>query len=132
MPSASAARPAAPGRDGTPSTLLAAPAGCRPAAGRALVGPPDEGERRADEDQQVGLPVMVAHVPEVELDALRPRQRGAAVDLGPAGDPRLDVEPVPLPFVVLLDLIAKRRTRPDHGHVAAYDVPELRDLVERD
>ena len=57
-------------------------------------------------------------------------QGRAAVDLRPAGDPRLHVEPVQLPLVVLLDLVAERRARPDHRHVAADDVPELRQLVE--
>ena len=55
---------------------------------------------------------------------------GAAVDLRPAGDARLDVEPVQLALVVLLDLVAERRARPDHRHVAANDVPELRKLVD--
>ena len=70
-------------------------------------------------------------VPEVELDPLGPGERRAAVDLRPAGDPRLDVEPVQLALVVLVDLVAKRRPRADHRHVAANDVPELRQLVER-
>ena len=36
-----------------------------------------------------------------------------------------------LVLVVLLDLVAQRRTRPDDAHVAAQDVPELRQLVDR-
>ena len=71
------------------------------------------------------------HVPEVEIDPLGPRQRRAAVDLRPAGDPRLDVEPVELALVVAVDLVAEGRARADHGHVAADHVPELRQLVER-
>ena len=32
---------------------------------------------------------------------------------------------------VFLDLVAQGRPRPDHAHVAAQDVPQLRELVER-
>ena len=32
---------------------------------------------------------------------------------------------------VALDLVAERRARPDHRHVAAHDVPELWELVDR-
>jgi hypothetical protein len=39
---------------------------------------------------------------------------------------------VPLPVVVLLDLVAERRPRADAAHLAADDVPELRQLVERE
>src|SRR3954470_23767080 len=113
------------GYRGHVKALLAAPA-----PGRALVGAAEEGERRPEEDQEVGLPVVVAHVPEVELDPLSPGERGAPVDLRPARDPRLDVEAVELAFVVLVDLVAERGPRPNDRHVAAHDVPELRQLVE--
>ena len=46
--------------------------------------------------------------------------------------PGLDLEPAPLPRRVPLDLVAKRRPRADHAHVAADDVPELRQLVDRE
>ena len=42
------------------------------------------------------------------------------------------VEPVALPLVVPLDLVAERRPRPDQAHLAADDVPELRQLVDRE
>jgi len=48
---------------------------------------------------------MVLDVPEVELDPLGPGELRATVDLRPAGDPRLDVEPVPLALVVLIHLV---------------------------
>ena len=51
--------------------------------------------------------------------------------LRPACEPRPDVEPVALVLVVLLDLVAQRRTRADDAHVATQDVPELRELVDR-
>src|SRR4051794_15293545 len=107
-------------------------AGRRPATRLALVGPAEERERRAQEDLQVDARAPVPDVPEVELDPLGPRQRRAPVDLGPARDPRQDVEPVELPLVVAVDLVAERRPRADHGHLAADDVPELRQLVERE
>ncbi len=74
----------------------------------------------------------MAHVPEVELDPLGPGERRAAVDLRPAGDSRLHIEPVQLLGVVGVDLVAKGRPRADHRHVAANDVPELGQLVDAD
>ena len=46
--------------------------------------------------------------------------------------PGLDLEPAALPLVVALDLVAERRARADDRHVAADDVPELRQLVDRE
>src|SRR4051794_1175617 len=90
-----------------------------PAAGRAPVRPAEERERRPREDLQVDRERAALDVPDVELDPLRPGQRRAAVDLRPAGDPRLDLEPPPLPRRVALDLVAEGRPRADHAHVAA-------------
>src|SRR5947208_300322 len=70
-------------------------------------------------------------VPDIELDPLLPGKARAAVDLGPAGDARLDVEPAALAVVVALDLVGERRPRADHAHLAPQHVPELRELVER-
>src|SRR5690242_21603932 len=69
-------------------------------------------------------------VPDVELDALVPRKPCATGDLRPPGDAGLDVQTAPLPRRVLLDLIRERGAGPDEAHVAASDVPELRDLVD--
>jgi hypothetical protein len=74
----------------------------------------------------------VLDVPEVELDALRPRQRRAAVDLRPPGDPRLHREAPALTLGVLLDLDRDRRPRPDQRHLAAHDVNQVRQLVDRE
>jgi hypothetical protein len=73
----------------------------------------------------------VLDVPEVQLDALRPRQGGTAVDLGPAGDPGADRQPSQLALGVLRDLVRQRRARPDDRHLPAQDVDEVRQLVER-
>jgi hypothetical protein len=54
------------------------------------------------------------------------------VDLRPARDPGLHLESAALPRRVALDLVRERRARPDQAHVAAHDVPELRELVERE
>ena len=51
--------------------------------------------------------------------------------LRPPRETGADVEPVALVLVVLLDLVAQRRARADDAHVAAQDVPELRQLVDR-
>src|SRR3954468_2546431 len=103
-----------------------------PAAGRTLVRPAEECERRAQQDPEVDPRRAVLDVPDIQLDPLGPRQGRAPVDLRPSRDPGLHLEPPPLPSRVLLDLIAERRSRPDHAHVAAQDVPELRQLVERE
>src|SRR5215470_12130548 len=105
--------------------------GIAPAARLALVRAADEREGRPEQDQQVGLPVTVADVPEVELDPLGPGERGATVNLRPTGDARLHVEAVALALVVALDLVAQRRARADDRHVAPDDVPELWELVGR-
>src|SRR5438876_11195079 len=68
-----------------------------PATRLALVVAAEQRERSAQQDQQVGLRAAVLDVPEVELDPLRPRQRRAAVDLRPACDSRLHLEPPALP-----------------------------------
>src|SRR5580765_7299874 len=52
------------------------------------------------------------------------------MDLRPPRDPRLHLEPPPLARRVLLDLIRERGAGTDEAHVAAHDVPELRELVE--
>jgi hypothetical protein len=72
----------------------------------------------------------VFDVPDIELDALVPRQPGATVNLRPARDAGPDLEAPSLPRRVALDLIGERRARADEAHFAADDVPELRDLVD--
>src|ERR687885_657201 len=110
------------------TTRTAALALRAPATGLALVRAGEERERRAREDLQVEPRRAVLDVPDVELDPLVPRQPRAAVDLRPAGDPRLHVQPPALVRRVLLHLVAKRRPRSDQAHVATQHVPELRDL----
>src|SRR5579884_1832224 len=75
-----------------------------PAPRLPLVRAPEESERRAGEDPEVDERRAVLDVPDVELDPVRPGQRGAAVDLRPAGDARLHVQPPLLAGVVLLHL----------------------------
>ena len=70
-------------------------------------------------------------IPDVKLDAVVPRQLCTAVDLGPARQPGLHVQPPPLPWRVLLHLVTQGRPWSDHAHFPAQDVPELRKLVER-
>src|SRR5207245_3766549 len=101
-----------------------------PATGRAVVGAAGECARRAEEDQEVGPRGAMLDVPDVELDPLVPRELRAAVDLRPARDAGLHLQPARLPRRVALDLVAQRRPRADQRHLAAQDVPELRQLVE--
>src|SRR2546421_2528540 len=71
-------------------------------------------------------------IPDVELDPFRPREPRAPVHLRPARQPRVDFEAPPLVGGVLLNLVRERRTRPDDRHLTAEDVPELRQLVDRE
>src|SRR4051812_49001873 len=102
-----------------------------PAAGLPAVGPADERKRRARQDLEVDLRRAVVDVPDVELDPLLPRQRRPPVDLRPAGDPRPHLETAPLTRCVPVDLVAQRRAGADQAHVAADDIPQLRQLVDR-
>src|SRR4051812_9528194 len=120
--------PATPPRAPPPRRRAGSPA---PPAGVALVRPGEEGARRARQDLQVDPRRAMLDIPDVELDALIPRHARAAVDLRPAGDPRLDVEPASLSRRVLLDLVRERGTGADQAHVSAHHIPELRDLVDR-
>src|SRR5215467_9090147 len=114
--------------EGSPSLLAAR----TPAAGRALVRSAEERDRRPREDLEVEPRRAVLDVPDVQLDPVLPRERRSAVDLRPAGDAGLDLQPPPLPGRVPLDLVAERRPGTDHAHVAADDVPELGQLVDRE
>src|SRR6059036_2172607 len=103
-----------------------------PSSALSLVDPVsvEHEPRGASKDPQVEPERLVLDVPDVELDPLRPRQRGAAVDLGPAGDARFNLQPTALPGGVLLDLNGDRRTRADDRHLAAEHIPQVRQLVE--
>src|SRR4029079_18012546 len=85
---------------------------------------------RAPEDLQVEAERPVVDVPDVLLDPLGPADRLAAVYLRPARDPRLDSESTAVVLGVVLRLLDEVRPRPDQAHLAAEDVPELRQLVE--
>src|SRR3954447_10862644 len=89
------------------------------------------GKDRLPEDLQVEGERPVLDVVEVESDAVLPRQVGPAADLPEARDPWLDQQP-PVDVVrVVGDFARQRRPRPDERHVAADDVEQLRQLVER-
>ena len=71
----------------------------------------------------------------VPLDALGERSLPAqAVDLRPAGDPRLDAVAVVVADDVLVEQLDELRALgagPDQAHLAAQDVQQLRQLVDR-
>ena len=77
-----------------------------PAAGLAAVQAVagDRHARAQRDDPQVEAQRGVLEVPDVELDALGPRQRRAAVDLRPPGEARARLEPQALAVGVLVDL----------------------------
>src|SRR5580765_1042797 len=70
-------------------------------------------------------------VPDVERDAVLPGQARSPVDLRPAGDTGPHLETPPLARRVALHLIGERGAGTDEAHVTPHDVPELRQLVER-
>jgi hypothetical protein len=82
-------------------------------------------------DATNGMPKAVLDVPDVELDSLVPGQLRPAVNLRPARDPGPDFETPALTRRVALDLVCKRGAGADEAHVAAHDVPQLRQLVDR-
>ena len=116
----------------TPVSRTAIARGC-PSASLSLVDAfaAEHHPNGPGQDPQIERQRPVLDVPQVELDPLGPRQRRAAVDLRPPGDPRLDGEPATLALGVLLDLDRERRARADDRHLAADHVPQVRKLVER-
>src|SRR5215211_4445932 len=84
------------------------------------------------EDAQVEAGRAMLDVPDVQLDPLLPGDPGAAVDLSPSRDAGRHVQPAALMGRVQLDLRLQGRARADDGQVAAEDVEEVRQLVERE
>src|SRR4030065_550724 len=91
---------------------------------------------RSEEDPQVQDQAAVLDVVQVVFELLRRSFDGSAlavVDLGPAGDARLDHEPCAIegdPFFQLGDPLRTLRTRADDAHLAEDDVHELRDFIQ--
>src|SRR5215510_1771611 len=71
-------------------------------------------------------------VPDVQLDALLPGNPGSAVNLGPPGHARAKVQAAALARRVELDLCGQSRPGSDDPHLAAQDVEEVGQLVERE
>src|SRR5215208_2221048 len=116
-----------------PLTFAALPRRLPPPTRLPAVEPMARGDH-ADagrEDEEVVAEGGLVEVGEVQLDPLVPGQRGAAVDLRPTRDPRPGVEPVALALRVAVDLHLDGGAGPDEGHLAAQDVDEVRELVER-
>ena len=72
----------------------------------------------------------VLDVPEVQLDPLGPARELRPLTCAQPVMPGRTDEPPALPLGVVHDLLRQRRPRPDQAHVAAQDVPQLRQLVE--
>src|ERR1043166_792333 len=86
----------------------------------------------AEEDLEVERRRPVVDVLQVELHPAVEVDVVAAADLPEAREPRLHRQPSSVPPVIRRDLLGDRRPRPDQAHVALQDVPELRDLIERE
>src|SRR4051794_31990068 len=82
----------------------------------------------AHEDAHVEPQRTVIDVPDVQRDSLLPVERPAAVDLGPAGQPRLHLKAAALLGRVELHLRRDRWSRADDRHLPADDIDEVRQL----
>src|SRR5262245_48569886 len=92
-------------------------------------------EERQQNDPQIEPRRPVRDVVEVILNALPQRGVAApAVDLRPAGDPRLDPMPGHVAGDAVRELLDEHRTfraRSYQAHVAEQNVDELRQFIER-
>src|SRR5262249_29630194 len=85
----------------------------------------------AGQDQPVTTERPVVHVSEVEAYRVLPRQVRPSRDLPETGDAGLDLQPPHHVGLVARALVRKRWTGADQSHLAANDVEQLRQLVER-
>src|SRR5690606_35931126 len=69
---------------------------------------------------------------DVEAEAFVPTERVPPLDLREPGDARHPLVTPSLLRRVAAEVLRQERPRPDERHVAADDVPELRQLVERE
>src|SRR3954469_18965049 len=103
-------------------------------ASRALVraAAREDREGRLEEDGDVEPDRPVLDVVEVEPHEIVEGEVRAARDLPEAGDPRQHEVALPVPVVQPLIVADRERARADEAHLAAEDVQELRQLVERE
>src|SRR5215217_3281568 len=93
----------------------------------------DHAPGRCDDHPEIEADRPVGDVLEVVRELLRPRLLATHARLREPGEPGPDDETLPVLGNLLGELLEERRTdrpRPDDGHVAAEDIPELRYLVE--
>src|SRR5436190_13338390 len=93
---------------------------------------PEDGRDRLEEDRDVEPDRPVLEVVEVKPDEVVEAEVRAAGDLPEAGHSGQDVVPLAMPVLELRVVAERQRARPDETHLAAQDVEELRDLVERE
>src|SRR5579871_6475186 len=93
-----------------------------------------QAERREQQDLQVEPQRLMLQVMQIEAqtlaDVATPTQ---SMDLRPAGDPRLHLQALFVARILAAEALRKRRPlrpRTHQTHVAAQDVPKLRQLVE--
>src|SRR6478609_8310377 len=87
--------------------------------------------QRAGEQLEVAPERPVGHVEVVERDHLGERDVAAAHDLPEAGEAGGEVEAAAAVADDVAILFDDQRTRADEAHLAAHDVDELRQLVQR-
>jgi hypothetical protein len=73
----------------------------------------------------------VLHIAELESHRVTPGQIRTPAHLPEPGDARLDSQSALHAVAVSLGLVGQQRARADQGHVAAYYVDELRQLIHR-
>ena len=73
---------------------------------------------------------LVVHIPHIQPEFLLPTDGVAAVDLGPAGDPRPHLMAPRLLRGVAPQVLHQKRPRPHQAHISFEDVEQLRQLIE--
>lgn len=83
-----------------------------------------------EQDLQIQPQIPVVHVPDIVFKLLLPSHVVAAVNLGPAGDTRLDLMAAKLLGGVAVEVLHHQRPRADEGHVAPEHVEQLWQLIQ--
>src|SRR5437763_16032218 len=95
--------------------------------------PPREYRRdRLEENREVEQDRPLLEVQEVEPDQVVEVEVRPARDLPQPGDPGEDQVALLVPFLEAVEIAQRQRSRAHERHLAAHDVRELRELVERE
>src|SRR5437016_2092122 len=88
----------------------------------------DSSQQQAD----VGADTPGGDIQIVELDHLLERDAVAAKHLPQPGNARLQIQAPVCPVVHVRVLLEDQRAWPDEAHLTAYNIPELRQFIDRE